>query len=94
MITHSILWIGLLAGLLTSLAALPQVVKTWRTRHVRDLSIWQPVLLSTGLALWLIYGMLIGDIPLISANIVPLICNLLLTYMKIRFSGSQPEDGS
>lgn len=81
----SITLIGLFAGLLTSVAALPQVIKTWRTRHARDLSIWQPVLLSIGLALWLIYGMLIRDLPLIVANIVPLACNLLLTYMKIKF---------
>lgn len=79
-------FIGLIAGLLTSIAALPQVVKTWRSRHARDLSIWQPLLLSLGVALWLIYGMLIGDTPLILANITPLACNLLLTVMKLKFS--------
>lgn len=83
--------IGLIAGLLTSIAALPQVIKTWRSRHARDLSIWQPLLLSAGVALWLIYGMLIGDTPLILANITPLVCNLLLTAMKIRFKGNDPE---
>jgi MtN3 and saliva related transmembrane protein len=79
-------WVGLVAGLLTSIAALPQVVKTWRSRHAQDLSIWQPLLLSVGIALWLIYGMLIADIPLILANIIPLVCNLLLTVMKLKFS--------
>jgi len=79
-------WVGLVAGLLTSIAALPQVVKTWRSRHAQDLSIWQPLLLSVGIALWLIYGMLIADIPLILANIIPLVCNLLLTAMKLKFS--------
>jgi len=83
-------WIGLTAGLLTSIASVPQVVKTWRSRHARDLSIWQPLLLSVGVALWLIYGMLIGDIPLILANITPLLCNLALTVMKIRFKGNDP----
>ena len=83
--------IGLIAGLLTSIAALPQVVKTWRSRHARDLSIWQPLLLSLGVALWLIYGMLIGDTPLILANITPLICNLLLTVMKLKFSDNDSE---
>ncbi|MDK9717800.1 MAG: SemiSWEET transporter [Trichlorobacter sp.] len=81
-------FIGLIAGLLTSIASLPQVVKTWRSRHAHDLSIWQPLLLSFGVALWLIYGMLIGDTPLILANITPLVCNLLLTAMKIKFSGN------
>jgi MtN3 and saliva related transmembrane protein len=84
-------WIGLTAGLLTSIAALPQVIKTWRSRHARDLSIWQPLLLSIGIALWLIYGMLIRNIPLILANITPLVCNLLLTAMKIRFNNNDAQ---
>lgn len=77
--------IGLAAGTLTSLAAIPQVVKTMRTGHVRDISIWQPLLLAIGVALWMIYGILINDLPLIIANIIPLICNVLLTGMKIRY---------
>lgn len=77
--------IGMVAGTLTSLAAIPQVIKTLKTRHVRDISIWQPLLLSVGLALWMFYGILIDDLPLIVANITPLICNLLLTGMKIYY---------
>lgn len=81
----NVTWIGLIAGLLTSIAAVPQVIKTWRSRHARDLSIWQPLLLSFGIGLWLIYGILIQDLPLILANITPLACNLILTAMKINF---------
>lgn len=77
--------IGLMAGTLTSLAAIPQVVKTLKSRHVRDISVWQPLLLSIGVALWMIYGILISDLPLILANIIPLACNLLLTGMKIYY---------
>jgi MtN3 and saliva related transmembrane protein len=77
--------IGLAAGALTSFAAIPQVVKTLRTRHARDISIWQPVLLSIGVALWMVYGMLIHDLPLILANIVPLICNVLLCGLKVHY---------
>ena len=75
--------IGFVAGILTSVAAIPQVVKTFKTRHVRDISIWQPLLLAFGVALWMIYGILISDLPLILANIIPLICNVVLTGMKI-----------
>lgn len=88
----TVTWIGLIAGLLTSIAALPQVIKTWKSRHARDLSVWQPLLLSVGIALWLIYGMLIKDLPLILANIIPLICNVLLTAMKIRFSSNNNKN--
>lgn len=77
--------IGLVAGTLTSIAAIPQVIKTLKTRHVRDISIWQPLLLAFGVALWMVYGILINDFPLIVANITPLICNVLLTGMKIRY---------
>jgi MtN3 and saliva related transmembrane protein len=77
--------IGMIAGTLTSIAAIPQVVKTVRSRHVRDISIWQPLLLAFGVALWMMYGILIHDVPLIVANITPLICNIILTGMKIRY---------
>jgi MtN3 and saliva related transmembrane protein len=77
--------VGMVAGFITSVAAIPQVVKTIRTRHARDISIWQPILLSAGVALWMAYGMLISDLPLILANIVPLICNTLLICLKIYY---------
>lgn len=77
--------IGLVAGTFTSIASIPQVVKTLKTRHVRDISVWQPLLLAFGVALWMVYGFLINDLPLILANITPLICNAVLTGMKIRY---------
>ncbi len=77
--------IGLVAGALTSVAGIPQLVKTLRTRHARDISVWQPLLLSTGITLWLVYGLIIRDMPLILANIVPLICNIMLTILKLRY---------
>ena len=77
--------IGFAAGALTSVAAVPQVIKTLRSRHVRDISIWQPLLLAFGVALWMFYGILIADVPLILANITPLICNIILTAMKLRY---------
>jgi len=77
--------LGLIAGTLTSIASVPQLVKTLKTRHARDISIWQPVLLSIGVALWMVYGRLINDMPLMLANIIPLICNIMLTILKLRY---------
>jgi MtN3 and saliva related transmembrane protein len=77
--------VGIVAGVLTSLAAIPQVVKTLKSRHVRDISIWQPLLITIGVALWMIYGILIRDLPLIIANITPLVCNAILTGLKIHY---------
>lgn len=78
-------YIGLVAGALTSVAVIPQVVRTYRTRHARDISIWQPVLLDIGMILWLIYGVLLRDWPLILANAFSIFCNTLLIGMKIYF---------
>lgn len=76
--------IGLIAGIITSVAALPQVVKTIKTGSTRDLSLWQPALLTIGVALWLVYGLQIGDMPLVIMNILPLGANITLTIMKLR----------
>ncbi len=77
--------IGLCAGLLTSGAAVPQVYKTYRTRHARDISMWQLVMLSLGMLLWLIYGTFIGDLPLILANTFSIGCYISLIAMKLRY---------
>jgi MtN3 and saliva related transmembrane protein len=75
--------LGLVAAFLTSIAAVPQVVKSYRSRHVRDISIWQPVLLNAGMVLWLAYGIILHDVPLIAANCFSLVCYSLLIVMKI-----------
>jgi len=77
--------VGSVAGTITSIAAIPQVIKTLRTRHARDISIWQPLLLAIGVALWMVYGILIHDQPLILANIIPLACNGVLCVLKLHY---------
>ncbi len=79
-------YLGLLAGAVTSTAVVPQVMKSYRTKHVRDISIWQPVLLDIGMGLWLAYGIIIGDIPLIVANSFSIFCNSILICMKFFYS--------
>jgi MtN3 and saliva related transmembrane protein len=81
----NITYLGFLAGAVTSVSVIPQVVKAYKTRHVRDISIWQPVLLDIGMCLWLAYGIIIGDIPLILANTFSILCNSMLILMKIFF---------
>jgi MtN3 and saliva related transmembrane protein len=86
--------IGLVAGALTSVAVIPQVVRTYRTRHARDISIWQPVLLDIGMFLWLVYGILLKDAPLILANAFSIVCNTLLIFMKIYFKEGDNHQGN
>jgi MtN3 and saliva related transmembrane protein len=82
----TILHLGLLAGILTSCAVIPQIYRAFRTRQVRDISVWQPVLLVVGMSLWLLYGTMIGDVPLIAANIFSITCNLMLITMKFYYT--------
>lgn len=83
-------WIGLSAGFLTSIAVIPQVVRTWRIKHARDISIWQPLILIAGMLLWLIYGLGLDDMPLIAANSFSISCYLILLAMKIIYDRRAP----
>lgn len=77
--------IGLTAGILTTICFVPQVVKTWKLKETKDISLVMYLLLSTGILLWLVYGLLIRDIPIILANIVSLIFAFLLLFLKLRY---------
>lgn len=74
-----------MAGGLTTAAFLPQVIKTWRSQSANDLSLGMFLMFSTGVALWLIYGLIVKDIPVIAANSVTLVLALILLYFKLRF---------
>ena len=66
-------FLGYFAGVLTTVAFLPQVIKALRTRSTKDISLSMWVLLFTGIVCWLIYGFLIGSAPVITANAVTLV---------------------
>ncbi|MDQ7040364.1 MAG: SemiSWEET transporter [Rhodothermus sp.] len=80
------LGIGLLAATLTTLAFLPQVVRTWRRRSAEDLSVGTFLLLFTGIVLWLLYGILRRDSIIILANAVGMTLVGSLLLMIWRFS--------
>ncbi len=77
--------IGLLAGTLTTIAFVPQVVKIWKTQHVRDLSLGMFATFSSGVLLWLWYGIEIGATPIIVANAVTLGLSLMILVFKIKY---------
>jgi len=83
---QSVSLIGILAGILTTLAFLPQVVKTWRTRSADDISVGMLLLFSSGLVLWLIYGIAIVSLPIILANVVTLLLTFAILLMKWWFA--------
>ncbi len=73
------------AAVLTTAAFAPQAIKAWRTRSTKDVSLAMFALIVAGIALWLIYGILIDDAPLIIANAVTLILAGSILLAKIRF---------
>jgi MtN3 and saliva related transmembrane protein len=76
--------VGYVAGLLTTFATVPQVVKSWRSRSVQDLSLPMLVLLSVGLVCWFVYGWLRTDWPVVLANGFTLLLWGSLLWLKIR----------
>jgi MtN3 and saliva related transmembrane protein len=74
--------LGYSAGILTAFAFMPQVIKTWRTRCCGDLSTTMLAAQSTGVALWIIYGVAIGSLPVILANTLTLVLSLMLLVFK------------
>ena len=76
--------LGLLAALLTTSAFVPQAIKSWRSRSARDFSLPMLLLFCAGVALWLIYGVLIASAGLIAANAVTLPLALSILWVKLR----------
>ncbi len=77
--------LGTVAGILTTLSFVPQVVKIWKSKSAGDISFGMFLLFSAGILLWLIYGILIGAQPIIVANAVTLALALTIIVMKIRY---------
>jgi MtN3 and saliva related transmembrane protein len=76
---------GFVAASLTTCAFLPQVIKTWRMKETRDISLGMYLIFTIGVSLWLGYGILIGDYPIAIANGATLILALIILIAKIRY---------
>jgi len=75
--------VGSVAGLLTTIAFLPQVMRTWTTRSAGDLSYAMLTIFAVGLALWFAYGLMIGSWPVIGANGVTLALVSVILALKL-----------
>ena len=82
---ESIDLVGYLAATLTTAAFLPQVVKVWQSKSTKDLAL--PTLLSfiAGVGMWFIYGLLVKSPPIIIANAVTLVLNLVILRFKLKY---------
>ena len=77
--------IGVAAGFCTTAAFAPQVARTWKTKSVEDISLGMYCLLCFGIALWIVYGSLIGSLSVILANMVTFVLAGAVLAMKLRY---------
>lgn len=77
--------LGLVAGALTTIAYLPQLIKTWQSKSADDLSWSMLIILCVGIILWLVYGFSVHDIPIVAANIVTFMLASVILVLKIRY---------
>ena len=77
---------GFSAAILTTIAFLPQLYKTWNTKSADDVSLIMLILFISGLICWIIYGIKINSIPILFANIITFIFNFLILILKITYN--------
>ena len=77
---------GYFAAILTTLAFLPQLIKTLKTKKADDVSLITLLMFLTGVLSWIVYGYKISSTPILIANIITFILNLLILISKIAFS--------
>jgi MtN3 and saliva related transmembrane protein len=77
--------IGSSAAFLTTLGFFPQVIKTHRTKHTKDLSLIMYVLLCAGFILWIVYGLMLRQTPIVAANVITLALCLYIVFLKIKY---------
>ena len=77
---------GFSAALLTTIAFLPQLYKTWKTKSADDVSLIMLILFIIGLICWIIYGLKINSLPILVANIITFIFNFSILILKINYS--------
>ena len=77
--------IGLVAAFCSSMAFLPQVIHTIRTRSTHDISLRMYSLYSFGIFMWLVYGVVLGDLPIILSNTFTLLFAVTILSLKLRY---------
>lgn len=77
--------IGMAAGVCTAISLLPQVVKTIRKKQAEDVSLLMLLILGTGLALWIVYGIKRNDLPIIATNSFSMLVNSTMVVLRIRY---------
>ncbi len=76
---------GIVAGILTAVSMMPQVIKTIKTKKAEHVSPLMLIILISGVSLWVVYGILKKDLPIIFTNSFSVIVNVCMLYLRWRF---------
>ena len=85
MLDFIVKYIGFFAAFCTTIAFLPQAIKVFKSKSTKDISLYMFLIFTIGVLSWLIYGMIISDLPLIFANAVTLILSFFILVYKIKY---------
>ena len=80
------------AGCISSITFLPQVIKTWKTKSAADISLLMFTFATISVIMWLVYGIILKNIPIIFTNSMVLFFSLIMLYFKFRFSGKRDRE--
>lgn len=81
--------LGITAGCISSITFLPQVIKTWKTKSAADVSLLMFTFATISVIMWLVYGIILLNIPIIFTNSMVLLFSLIMLYFKFRFGQQQ-----
>ena len=82
---NAIEWLGMSAGLISSITFIPQVIKTWKSKSAKDISLLMFTFATASVIMWLIYGILIRNNPIIFTNGTILVFSSLMLYFKFKY---------
>ena len=77
--------IGLVAAAFTVISLFPQLLKVWKTKSTKDISLGMFSLFCSGVFLWFVYGILIRNIPIIIANFLGFIQAVVILIFKLKY---------
>ena len=78
-------WVGIVAGLMTSISMLPQLIKIIKQKKAKEVSLLMLGVLTTGNSLWVVYGFMREDWPIIVTNFISITINSITAYYRIRY---------
>jgi len=81
----TVVLVGYIAGILTTISFVPQVARAWKLKETRDLSLAMLLLFCAGVLLWILYGLWVVSIPIIAANMATFFLIVVLLWLKMQY---------